>query len=75
MSVTYANVTGHRRTDKVIVPKGDGYGARLPTNHQVQIDGEQRWLNVWAICYSNAASFYVNAKGQRLFVRDSAMEN
>ena len=43
-----------------------GYGRRLATQRMVMLDrgnGKGRWYRVYAICYSNAASLYVNIAG------------
>jgi hypothetical protein len=37
-----------------------GYGSALPTTRMIQLDNK-RWYRVKAICYSNAASFYIDA--------------
>ena len=37
-----------------------GYGRRLPTRYLVRLPGERRWRRVLAICYSNAATLYVD---------------
>lgn len=72
--VEYANVTAARRVPRVLKTTGDGYGDRLPTQYQVQLNGSTVWRNVFAICWSNAASFYVNIGGDRKFVRESAFD-
>lgn len=46
-----------------------GYGSRIPTHYYVKRDKGCN-LRVYAICYSNSASYYVTVKGQRLFVPD-----
>ena len=40
-----------------------GYGNKIPTRFMVKLDRGSRsqWQRVYAICYSNAASYYVNA--------------
>ena len=45
-----------------------GYGSKLPTQYLVH-DGKYL-RRVYAICWSNVASFYVLAKGERLFIQD-----
>ena len=72
--VEYANVTKTRRVPRVIKTTGDGYGDKLPTPYQVQLSGSSIWRNVFAICWSNAASFYVNVGGNRKFVSEAALD-
>ena len=40
-----------------------GYGKAIPTQYMVKLDRGPRshWQRVYAICYSNAASYYVKA--------------
>lgn len=51
----------HRVTD---VPRSGqthtGYGRRLPTAYMVQLPGSPRWRRVYACCYSNTATLYVD---------------
>lgn len=46
------------------VPHGrvakSGYGSRIPTQYMVKWAG--RWMRVYAICYSNAATLYIGPK-------------
>ena len=44
-----------------------GYGRRIPTTRKTWYNG--RWYRVYAICYSNAASHYITANGEKLFIR------
>lgn len=44
-----------------------GYGRKLPTRHMVRIAGEPE-RRVYAICYANAASFYVLRAGRMQFI-------
>jgi hypothetical protein len=39
-----------------------GYGKDLPTTRMIQL-ANKRWYRVKAVCYSNAASFYITMKG------------
>lgn len=48
-------------------PSRDGYGDKLPTSYRIKLD-DNRWRRVYAICYGNAASVYVNSAGHRLFL-------
>ena len=45
-----------------------GYGSKLPTHYMVKFG--KRNYRVYAICYSNAASFYILIGGQRYFMHD-----
>ncbi len=45
-----------------------GYGSKIPTKYMV-FDGRYD-RRVYAICWSNAASYYVLVKGSRVFVPD-----
>lgn len=73
MSVKYAVVThatfstsGKARTN----PYSHGYGRKIPTRYVVSIEGVARPRKVWAMCYSNVASFYVIVNGEELFIHD-----
>ena len=46
-----------------------GYGSRIPTDHQVRVNGAGPWRRVYAICFSNAASHYVSILGRRYYFR------
>jgi hypothetical protein len=51
-----------------------GYGSKLPTPYMANCsDGRAR--RVYAICYSNCASFYIIIKGKRAFLRDHELED
>lgn len=47
-----------------------GYGSKMPTPYRVMLS-DKRWRRVYAICYGNAASVYVNSNGVRLFLDDA----
>jgi hypothetical protein len=51
-----------------------GYGAKLATKYLLTVPDAPRPYRVYAICYSNVASFYILRKGQRLFLRDWELE-
>ena len=40
-----------------------GYGNRLPTTYCIRIG--KRWHRVYAICYSNVATYYIRWGGKR----------
>lgn len=48
-------------------PRADGYGNKIPTHYRIMLE-DNRWRRVYAICYGNSASFYVNSRGHRLFL-------
>lgn len=72
----YATVTAHTRSSIAWQRQGlqqtaTGYGSKLTTEHMVKVAGRRDiWRRVYAICYSNAASFYALLDGKRVFVRD-----
>jgi hypothetical protein len=43
-----------------------GYGNNLPTPYEVRHNG--KWKRVRAICYSNAATYFIRSKGEKLIV-------
>ena len=51
-----------------------GYGGKIPTRYVINDRGRSwrkgRNRRVYAICYSNAASFYCISYGKRLFIQD-----
>ena len=51
-----------------------GYGGKLTTEYMLTIPGAPRPYRVYAICYSNAASFYILRKGNMLFLRDYELQ-
>jgi hypothetical protein len=67
--ITAANVLPYYPPSRSV----DGYGSKLPTPYSVQIDGE-KWRQVYAICWSNVASFYVILDKQRQYFRDCELE-
>ena len=50
-----------------------GYGRKLTTEYMLHRTGE-RALRVYAVCFSNVASFYVLIGGKALYVRDWQLE-
>lgn len=70
-TIEYANVAAHREIPNNAKRPADGYGSKIPTDHQVRLMGETAWRKVYAICYSNVASFYIISYGNKLFVRDA----
>lgn len=55
------------RADRVARPgTASGYGRKLPTRYRIRYvgeDGRPRWHRVYAMCYGNAASAYILARG------------
>jgi len=51
-----------RKTLLGFMPKGirqDGYGKKISTEYEVKLEGcGERWYKVYAVCFSNVASFY-----------------
>lgn len=50
-----------------------GYGSRLTTRY-VLTAADRRQRRIYAICWTNCASYYVRVKGERLFLRDGELE-
>jgi len=46
-----------------------GYGRKIPTQYTI-VSPDNRTRRVYAICYSNAASFYCLSHGTMLFLQD-----
>jgi len=75
MNIEYAEITAAITTDCPINRSVTGYGARIPTQYKVQIEGNTRWLRVYCICYSNAGSLFIDTKSTgRRFIRDYEIE-
>jgi len=49
-----------------------GYGGKIPTCYTCN-DGKII-RRVYAICYSNVASFYVRVRGERIFIQDYRLD-
>lgn len=72
MSVKYCDIVNLRLVECEgvhnpmlgFIPKGqgqDGYGKKVSTEYEVQLLGEgKRWYKVYAICFSNSASYYTS---------------
>jgi hypothetical protein len=79
-SMEYATVTAHAGIELKwqrlgLTRTASGYGSKLTTRHMVKVEGKRDiWRRVYAICYSNAASFFVIIDGKRVFIRDSDLE-
>lgn len=46
-----------------------GYGSKLPTQYMVLTNN--RKYRVYAICFSNCASYYILINKERVYLRDS----
>jgi hypothetical protein len=51
-----------------------GYGSRLRTEYMLVVPNE-RPRRVYAVCWSNVASFYVIRKKQKIFLRDGDLQH
>lgn len=49
-------------------PYKTGYGSKIPTRYLLRFLGKKYTRRIYAICYSNCASYYVNVKGRREFI-------
>lgn len=47
-------------------PSRTGYGSKIPTEYRVHYNG--RWRRVYAICFSNVATFYIPDGKDKLIV-------
>jgi hypothetical protein len=66
----YATVTAYMRSEMWWQRQGlqqtaSGYGSKLATEHMIKVEGRNIWRRVYAICYSNAASFFIVLEGKR----------
>ena len=60
--------------EKGLQQTATGYGRKLTTEYKITLPGHPRAYRVYAICYSNVASFYILRRGKRLFLRDWELE-
>ena len=44
-----------------------GYGKKLTTRYKVKYQGRMR--RVYAVCYSNVASYFIFVRGEKLYLR------
>ncbi len=70
MSVEYANVFESRQVFNPAKRKA-GYGSNIPTDWEVRLSENGKWIKVFAVCYSNRASFYINHDSKQLYIRES----
>lgn len=47
----------------------DGYGDKITTDYVLVFDNKPKAFRVYATCWSNAASHWINWQGGRLFLR------
>ena len=53
-----------KETDQPMFYSASGYGSRIPTRYMIRQPGG-RWRRVYAICWSNVASFYVGGRDRQ----------
>jgi hypothetical protein len=51
-----------------------GYGRKLTTEYMLHLPDSKRPYRVYAVCFSNCASFYILRRGERLFLHDYELE-
>lgn len=55
--------------------RADGYGSRIPTPFVLKLQFQEKtYYRVFAVCWSNVASFYVRIGGNRYFLHDYELE-
>jgi hypothetical protein len=75
LSIDYGNVTASRAGDAPNYGRNaDGYGRKIPTRWEVQLDGERRWRRVYCVIYSNSGSLYCVKGGANLYLHDTDIE-
>jgi hypothetical protein len=75
MPITYGEIATVTVTDTPRYGRSaSGYGSKIPTPYMVTLIGETRRRRVYAMCYGNAASFYIVRDGNELFIREWALE-
>ena len=52
-----------------------GYGSKLTTEYMLHLPERKQPYRVYAVCWSNAASFYILKAGNRLFLRDWELQD
>lgn len=52
-----------------------GYGRKLTTEYMLHVPDSPRPYRVYAVCFSNVASFYILRKGEMLFLHDWELED
>lgn len=68
--ITYLDpktVIAKRQTRTPLSRSMSGYGYKLPTSWQLQLQ-DKRWRRVYEILWSNSGSAYILTKGGRLFL-------
>lgn len=68
--VTYLDpkqVIGTRQTKTPHTRSRSGYGSKLPTSWQLQLQ-DKRWRRVYVILWSNSGSAYIITKSGKLFL-------
>jgi hypothetical protein len=44
-----------------------GYGAKIPTEYMVKVNGENRWRRIYCCIYSNSGILYVIVNKQKMY--------
>lgn len=68
--ITYldaSTVIAKRQTKTPHNRSRSGYGSKLPTSWQIQLQ-DKRWRRVYVICFSNSGSAYICTKAGNLFL-------
>lgn len=52
-----------------------GYGRKLNSGYMLRIHGVKREYRVYAVCFSNAASYYIIRQGRELWLRDCELQS
>lgn len=52
-----------------------GYGRKLTTEYMLHLPDSPKPYRVYAICFSNTASFYILRKGDALYLRDWELQD
>jgi hypothetical protein len=61
-----STVSARRSVQPPHVRSRTGYGSKLPTHHQLRVSS--RWHRVYAVCWSNAPTYYILKGGKPLYI-------
>jgi hypothetical protein len=79
-TVTYLDLSIEKATTMGVHPKPklDKFGytspSGSPTIYRIKVEGKNRWLRVYALQFSNAASHFVRLDGRRLMLTGSQLD-
>lgn len=76
MRVTYfdeLNTGLQLKDDGCGKPTQDGYGSKIKTDYMIK-SNTTNWLRVYAVCFSNVASFYVVVRGAKQYIHDYVLD-